>query len=53
MHADHENLLLCGHTQDEDVALAIAIANSLKDMARSQSELAELEQVCVGEGGRP
>ncbi len=32
-------------TQDEDVALALAIAESLKDSARSQSELAELEQV--------
>jgi hypothetical protein len=38
-------------TQDEDVALAIAIANSLKDMARGQSELAELEQVREGREG--
>lgn len=30
----------------QDVALAIAIANSLRDMARAEGELAELNQVC-------
>lgn len=31
--------------QDEDVALAIAIAESLRDQARSQTDMADLEQV--------
>ena len=33
--------------EDEDIALAIAIANSLMEDARRESERAELEQVCV------
>ncbi len=32
----------------QDIAMAIAMANSLKEQTRMEGELAELNQVCTG-----
>lgn len=37
---------LCLCQWQQDIAIALAIANSLRDQTRMEGELAELEQVC-------